>query len=235
MEGNAVQFTPLVKGDMVGDKPLITDNHLMRAQKIFDLIQPEIGSKCVIAVGGPSGSGKSEIGSILGTLFCKQGLNSYVLSCDNYPRRPPRENDALRVERFEQMGEKGLVTYLGTDKEIDFARLAGIVASFKKGASEIPLRIMNAEKHHVEDDHRILDCSKLDVLVLEGTWSHRIPGIDKRIFLYASFEETRAHRLARKRDQISEFGERVLSIEQAKLEEIAKEADLVIGLDGRLL
>jgi alpha-galactosidase len=228
------EWVVTIRGDMLGDKPLVNETHIRRAAAVYPLIARQAGDKFVIAVGGPSGSGKSEIASLLASRFAADGKAAYVLSCDNYPHRPPRENDANREALFAQGGEQALVDYLGTQNEIDFSRLAAIVAAFQRGEGTIPLRIMNAQEHFVQDDAHAIDFSKINVLVLEGTWSHLVAGTNVRLYLQTNFEETLAHRKARGRDSISPFGERVLRIEQKKLDRIAQAGHLVAHMDGRV-
>ena len=227
------QVEVLVRGDMVGDKPLIGPSHTLRAATLYPALRT-LKEKSVVAICGPSGSGKSEIASLLGTAFIRDGRPAYVLSCDNYPWRPPRSNDAHRVALFESQQDKGLVDYLGTNNEIDFPRLAQLIADFKAGASELQLRIMDTTNHYVHDDRRILDASKIDVLVLEGTWSGTIPGADAKVFLETNFHETLEHRRKRARDPITPFGEKVLGIEQEKLERIKQSCNFVIDVEGKL-
>lgn len=223
----------LVCGDMVGDKPLIGPSHTLRAAKLYPVLR-DLSSKLVVAICGPSGSGKSEIASLLGTAFIRDGRAAYVLSCDNYPWRPPRSNDAHRVALHEQYGDQGLIDYLGTTNEIDFPRIAKLVSDFKSGVPQLHLRIMDTTNHFVSDDRRVLDCSKLDVLVLEGTWSGTVPGTDVKVFLETNFQETLEHRRKRARDPITPFGEKVLSIEQEKLERIKQTCQYVITVEGQL-
>jgi alpha-galactosidase len=176
--------------------------------------------KSVVAICGPSGSGKSEIASLIGTYFIKRSRPSYVLSCDNYPWRPPRANDKHRERIHAAQGAAGLEEYLGTPNEIDFDRIAEIVHSFRDAATEIPLRIMDTVTHRVLDDWRPVSFKEVDVLVLEGTWSGLVEGTNLRVFLNTNFAETLEHRRKRARDPITPFGELVLGIEQKKLERI---------------
>jgi alpha-galactosidase len=159
---------------------------------------------------------------------------AYVISCDNYPHRPPRDNDANRVKLHETGGEAALQDYLGTQNEIDFARLGQLIADFKAGEPQLSLRIMDAKNHVVHEDPKVLDVSPIQVIVLEGTWSNLVPNVDARIFLDTNFEETRAHREKRARDPMSPFTEMVLNIEQGKLNEIRERANFVINLDGEI-
>lgn len=219
---DTAQVEVLVKGDMYGDKPLIGANHLARAEKLYPIVSA-LPPKSVVAICGPSGSGKSEIASLIGTHFIRSGRQAYVLSCDNYPWRPPQANDKNRERLYAASGNKGLEEYLGTANEIDFDRISDIVSKFRAGVKEIPLRIMDTVQHRVLEDWRVMNFSETDVLVLEGTWSGLVENTSVRIFLNTNFEETMEHRRKRARDPITPFGELVLGIEQRKLESIRDE------------
>ncbi|MBO4679940.1 MAG: adenylylsulfate kinase [Lachnospiraceae bacterium] len=101
-------------GDMPGDKIAINDSHVMKAGKIFKKLAAEVNSlakeKIVVSVFGGSGVGKSETASLLAYYFQSAGVNAYVLSGDNYPRRIPMYNDAERLSIFRKEGLKGLLS-----------------------------------------------------------------------------------------------------------------------------
>lgn len=105
------------QGDMPGDKIEINDTHISKAKLIFkELIKllPEVrqlnnSSKVVISVCGGSGVGKSEVASLLSHYFNENGIGSYTLSGDNYPKRIPMYNDAERLRVFRNAGMKALV------------------------------------------------------------------------------------------------------------------------------
>ena len=224
-----------VCGDMLGDRCVIKDSHVARARNIVADIEPRLKGKDVLAVGGDSGAGKSEVAALVGTLLNNSHRGVYVLSCDNYPHLPPTQNDARRTELFESGGRAALEAYLGSQAEIDFARLANIISAFKSGQGEIPLRIMNttAGSHRVEDDARMIDFSKIDVLIMEGTWSHLVNGTDFKFFLQPPPGGTRAHRAERGRDALNDFIENVvLPIEREKLKVLATKASHVVSSEG---
>lgn len=224
-----------VQGDMYGDKIIISDSHELRANRIFELILPLVTNKFVVAIGGPSGSGKSEIAALVGSKFIKDAnRNTYVISCDNYAHRPPRENDRQRAALCGDGDMKALEAYLGSPQEADFDRLSRLMADFKENGKKMNLRIMNARDCHVHMDPYPLDSSQIQVLILEGTWSHLVMGADIKVFLETDFEKTLAHRKTRARDPITPFGEMVLRIEQSKLDEIREKADIIIDPGGRI-
>lgn len=123
------ELNNITKGDMPGDKIFIDFEHLNRAKVILphltDLLAPIIDShptrRAVISIYGGSGTGKSEIASLISYYFNQTGIGSYILSGDNYPFRIPKYNDAERLRIFRQSGIKGLITsalYTETNSEI---------------------------------------------------------------------------------------------------------------------
>jgi hypothetical protein len=105
-------------GDMPGDKVVIGENHILKANRIFpsllELLVPvfrDQQQRAVVAVCGGSGVGKSEIASLLTYYFNRLGIGSYTLSGDNYPYRIPFYNDAERVRIFRQAGIRGLMAH----------------------------------------------------------------------------------------------------------------------------
>ncbi|MCR5773200.1 MAG: adenylyl-sulfate kinase [Butyrivibrio sp.] len=105
-------------GDMPGDKIEIEDGHIKKAEIIFPELVKMVSEaadsneygRCVIAVCGGSGVGKSEIASLLSFYFNAAGIGSYTLSGDNYPHRIPKYNDAERLRIFREAGIRGMAT-----------------------------------------------------------------------------------------------------------------------------
>lgn len=112
-----VDLSQVPTGDMPGDKVVIGDKHVAKADVVFralvPLVQPILDGaapgKVVISVHGGSGVGKSEVGSLLAYYFNDLGIGAYVMSGDNYPHRIPRDNDHERVLVFREHALKGLV------------------------------------------------------------------------------------------------------------------------------
>lgn len=104
-------------GDMPGDKVEIQEGHIKKANIIFEKLGQELhefvsqnkSSRVVLTVCGGSGVGKSEVASLLTYYFRQNGIGSYTLSGDNYPRRIPRYNDAERLRIFRESAVRGLV------------------------------------------------------------------------------------------------------------------------------
>ncbi len=107
----------IAHGDMPGDSVHIQDAHKLKADAVYpplrQLLAPALAQnpfgRAVIAVCGGSGVGKSETASLLRFYLEQEGLGSYLLSGDNYPRRIPLYNDAERLRIFRAGGMRGLV------------------------------------------------------------------------------------------------------------------------------
>lgn len=102
-------------GDMPGDKICIQEEHIRKAGTIYPRLRQEMerlgAARTVVGVCGGSGVGKSEIASVLAYYLSENGLNTYVLSGDNYPHRIPADNDKERMRVYRQGGLKGLAEY----------------------------------------------------------------------------------------------------------------------------
>jgi len=107
------------KGDMPGDKININYDHLTKAKAILPtllnliipLIENHTYNRAVVSVYGGSGTGKSEVASLISYYFNQTGMGSYTLSGDNYPHRIPKYNDAERLRIFRQSGIRGLIAH----------------------------------------------------------------------------------------------------------------------------
>lgn len=134
-------------------------------------------------------------------------------------------------------GKSGLKSYLGTNREIGFDEVSGIVKSFKSGADKIWLKRMG--RTETELWYEEVDFSQINVLIIE--WTHGnsdfYDGVDVPILLNSTPQETLAHRRARNRDgkTDSPFTMCVLEIEQSMLETQAHKAKLIVSKDGNLL
>ena len=138
---------------------------------------------------------------------------------------------------YQQAGRAGLSGYLGTQNEIDFAELSGILAQFKSGAEAIFLKRMGREETALWYDS--VDMRTISVLVVEWTHGNNdlLAGVDIPILLNSTPEETLAHRKLRARDGAADspFTTMVLEIEQGLLRAQAHKAKIVVSKNGELL
>ena len=119
----------------------------------------------VISIYGGSGSGKTTLATALQQYFFNDGRGCYLLSGDDYPHRIPKRNDEEQLRVYKEAGEDGLRGYLGTKKEIDFARINEVLAAFHEGKDTITLRHLEREDGEISSE--------------ETDFSGKFPGGDK--------------------------------------------------------
>ena len=141
------------------------------------------------------------------------------------------------LARYQEAGDEGLRSYLGTSKEHDFAGLSTVVTQFKTGANSIYLKRMGREE--ASSWYECVDFSNTSVLIIE--WTHgnndNLCGVDIPVLLYSTPEETLAHRKARGRDKgtDSPFTTRVLNIEGELLHSQAHKAKIIVSNQNTLM
>jgi len=179
--------------------------------------------RLVIGVAGESGSGKSVTATTLARALETAGHRALVLHQDDYFHLPPRINHAAR---------EADVSRVGPD-EVNLSLLQSHVAAYRGGSEGVEKPAANYatdcfDRHHV-------DFGGIDVLLLEGTYVLGLVDLDLRIFLEATYSDTRDRRRARARDVDSLFVERVLSIEHEIIASQSVLADIVVDVHFRLV
>lgn len=76
---------------MLGDVLLITDNHRKAAEQIVTRLSEFKSDKVVIAIGGESGAGKSELAHVISRRLKEKGELAKILHIDNYYKVSPTE------------------------------------------------------------------------------------------------------------------------------------------------
>ncbi len=151
---------------------------------------------------------------------------SYEL-CHQYPG----------LDTYQESGRAALVEYLGTPKEIDYDEINQIIYQFKNEVQELNLKRMGREADELW--YEKVDVGQVEVLLIE--WTHgnnpNLKGIDIPILLNSTPEETKKHRQSRNRDKgiDSPFTTMVLEIEQAKLDEQANSAKIIVLKNGKMI
>ncbi|HFI0464377.1 TPA: zeta toxin family protein [Streptococcus suis] len=140
-------------------------------------------------------------------------------------------------QTYHQAGKRALANYLGTEKELNFPAINRVLTAFKEGQETIWLKRMG----RTPDDLWYDPVNFKDIQLLIVEWTHGnhadLGPVDCRLFLNSTPQETLAYRQLRARDgqADSAFVTMVLEIEQAKLHQQAKGADLIFSKQGEVL
>ena len=206
-------------------------------KELYEIIKKRINNqdeRVVISIFGGSGCGKTTKADILSQYFQNDGKGCYVLAGDNYPIRISKHNDEERQRIYNEKGIDGLKEYLGTPEEIEFDKVNKVISEFKAGESIITIKKMGREEGEIS--YKEIDFSGIQILLIEWTHggSEYLSGVDLSIYIDSTLEGTLKNRLKGGRDDnaASELIRTVLDIEQDKLLNQAKSANITVARDG---
>lgn len=173
----------------------------------------------VVAIAGESGSGKSVTAVNLASALGDRGHATHVLHQDDYFVRPPRTNHAHRERDLSSVGPH----------EVRLELLQAHIAAFRAGERDVAAPLVDYPRNRFVTQHH--DFVARGVLIVEGTYALMLDDADARIFLEATYEDTRERRRARNRDIDAPFVDQVLAIEHALVAPHRERASIVIDRD----
>jgi len=210
---------------MIGDKILIQKLHKVKARKILFTFLNRFykkNHKHIITIAGCSGTGKTEVAYVLRNLLYKQGLNSKVISLDDYYETNWEERNEVRKK-------KGL-DYVG-HTEIRWKLLRSIVDNFK---SNKILKLQEIDKFAGSYELKRCESLGLDVLIVEGIYANYLDKVTFHVFLEGSVSETRAFRLERNKEKQTTFRELIVKKEYQEVLKRKNVANLIVGVNGQI-
>jgi uridine kinase len=159
----------------------------------------------VLAVAGESGAGKTTLANNIA-----ERVGAAVLHQDDFFFLSPSETRAKRLEDLANVGKE----------EVNLAVLEDAIVAFREGAAAVTPPL-----HH----HPVSIAGER--LVIEGTYVLGLQGVDVRIFIDRTFQQTEEDRRRRGRDAMEPFIEEVLAIEQPIVRAQLESADIVVSAD----
>lgn len=198
----------------------VRPEYIAVARSLLELFGGRLGletrQRSVIGVAGESGTGKSATAANLARELTAGGRPAVVLHQDDFFHLPPRANHARRESDLSWVGPG----------EVNLALIESAIGAFRAGEDGVLLPSVDyaADRFQI----RPVDLGAARVLVVEGTYALAIAGLDLRVFLEATYEDTRSRRRARARDADSPFVERLLAIEHEIVARQLAVADIVI-------
>ena len=200
---------------------------LARAEKIAEELAREVVQKSpakVYRVSGESGCGKTTLAKAIVQEYEAQGKKAVLISQDEYFHLPPRQNHTKRVEDFEWIG-------LG---EVDW-KLLNVVIDQVLDSEVARVEVPEMDWELDTKEWKTMEAEEVDVVVIEGTYvlGEKREG-EVGIFFEHTYVDTRENRLARNREVVDDFIQRVLEREHGIISALWKDADLVVNKDYTL-
>jgi len=203
---------------MLGDVLLITDKHKKAAEQIVNRLSRIESDKMVIAIGGESGSGKSELAHVISRRLKNKGELAKILHIDNYYKVSPQE----RTEWRKRHG----VESIGLS-EYDWDLINQNIAEFRE-SKEAVLPCIDLLTD--QQDRLITDFEGIKYLIVEGLYPLKAD-VDLRIFIDLTYHETKKAQILRGKEPQNEFRLQVLQREHKVVQSLRPLADLLVTKD----
>ena len=203
---------------MLGDVLLITEKHKKAAEQIVDRLGRIKSDKMVIAIGGESGSGKSELAHVISRRLKDKGELAKILHIDNYYKVSPQE----RTEWRKRHG----VESIGLS-EYDWDLINQNIAEFRE-SKEAVLPCIDLLTD--QEDRLITNFEGIKYLIVEGLYPLKADA-DLRIFIDLTYHETKKAQILRGKEPQNEFRLQVLQREHEVVQSLRPSADLLVTKD----
>lgn len=178
----------------------------------------------IYKIAGESGCGKTTLGKAIVAELEARGKRALLLSQDEFFHLPPRQNHNKRVADFSWIGPQ----------EVDFEGLQQCLEKATDGETQVlRVPVMNWERD--EKQWTEVAVGELDAIVIEGTYVlNRVQDEETAVFFQHTFEDTREARIARNREVVDGFIQRVLEREHELIAPQGAHAHFSITKDYRL-
>ena len=224
-----------------GDPPVIKPNHKKAAEGLLPSVMEAAerarsrDERLVIALGGESGAGKTEIAEYLRFLLRRGQMRGVTISGDAFFRLSPSDNHEARLAAYDA---GTLERYLGPS-EVDLPLLDSILRRARqRKVSEVfvpsDCRRVGSRRYTAVP----VDLTGMEVVCIDLTYSLLLEHATLKIFLESDYEqrieEVRERNLRRDPDQDFTFIVKVLEIEHRIIQQLKPEAHLIVTKDYRI-
>jgi mannosylfructose-phosphate synthase len=223
-----------------GDQPRIKSQHAWSAEQLIPWILDaqhaalRADQRLIVAIGGESGTGKTEIAHCLAIALRRHHLWSALVPGDVFFRLPPAANHEARLAAA-RAGR--LADYLGPPREIDLDALDDALAEATDPSTRAILCPSDCRALAGRRYPRIpLDLTSAQVVLVDLTYAMLLDAPTLRIFLesdhLARREALERRHATRDPDQDFAFILSVLAIEHAQIAPTAARAHLRVDVHG---
>jgi len=207
---------------MLGDVLLITDNHRKAAEQIVERLGEIKSDKVVMAIGGESGAGKSELAHVVSRRLKERGELAKVLHIDNYYKVSPTERTAWRKQHgIESIGLS----------EYDWDLINQNVTEFRQ-SKEAVLPCIDLLTD--QEDKLITNFEGIKYLIVEGLYPLGVVA-DLKVFIDLTYHETKKAQVVRGKEPQNEYRMQVLEREHQVVQSLRPLADLIVTRDFEVI
>jgi uridine kinase len=191
-----------------------------------------VKERVIVAIGGESGAGKTEIAEYLRFLLRRHKMWGATIAGDAFFKLTPAENHNARLRAY---AEGYLDTYLGPS-EVDLQQLDSILKSGrKKRVREV---LVPSESRRLDSKRYAdvpVDLTLADVIFIDLTYSMLLENATLKVFLESDYQgridDVRERNIARDPDQDFQFIMKVLEIEHHIIQGLKSNADIIVTKD----
>jgi len=201
---------------MLGDVLLISEGHKNAAKGIIHHLDQLNGDKIVLAIGGESGTGKTEIAHEVARNLKIRKTPAKVMHIDNYYLTSPAERTPWRKEH-------GLKSIGYT--EYDWETINRNLHEFQQNQDQVIMPCIDL----LTDQEDILTTSFQDIryLIIEGLYAIQAEA-DLKVLIDLTYRETKKAQFKRGKEPTNEFRWQVLQREHEVVQTLRSQADLLV-------
>lgn len=220
-----------------GDPPIIKSRHRKAAKRLAPYIHKAAiatkrkGRRVIVALGGESGAGKTEVAEYLRFLLRRDGIWSLTLPGDVFFKLTPAENHQARLKAYQ---EGRLKEYLGPI-EVDIEKLDSILYLAAQRRNKKVFVFSDCRRLQSRKYKNVpVDLCGIDVILVDLTYSLLLKNANLKVFLESDYKkrlkEIRDRNIARDPDQDFNFILKVLEIEHDIIQNLKKEANIKLPI-----
>ena len=201
---------------MLGDVLLITEGHKKAARGILRHLDQLTGDKIVLAIGGESGTGKTEIAHEVARNLKIRQTPAKVMHIDNYYLTTPTERTPWRKEHgLESIGIA----------EYDWETINRNLLEFQQDQDQVLMPCIDL----LTDQEDILATSfqGIKYLIIEGLYAIQAEA-DIKVLIDLTFRETKKAQFKRGKEPTNEYRWQVLQREHEVVQTLRIQADLLV-------
>lgn len=204
---------------MLGDVLLITDDHKKAAREILKYLEKIEGEKVILAIGGESGSGKTEIAHEVARVLKSKSTPAKIMHIDNYYLTSPADRTPWREEHgMESIGYS----------EYDWDTINRNLKEFQEDQENVSMPCIDLLTD--QEDQLITSFSGIKYLIIEGLYAIQAPA-NLKVLIDLTYLETKKAQLERGKEPTNNFRWQILEREHHVVESLRPQADLLVNKD----